>query len=83
MTEVGTTYKIIRRSVIPRLLASVDSVVNLEFNAHMLDVATQLLLTIIECRPTFPPCVCESNGANTNNLRALKVELPMVKPGTD
>jgi hypothetical protein len=78
ITDVGTTYKLIRRSVIPRLLAAVDPAVNLEFNAHLLDIAMQLRLTIIECPITFHPRVGESKGGNTNNLRALKVGLRMV-----
>ncbi len=78
ITDVGTTYKLIRRSVIPRLLAAVDPAVNLEFNAHLLDIAMQLRLTIVECPITFHPRVGESKGGNTNNLRALKVGLRMV-----
>ena len=64
--------------MIPRLLAAVDPAVNLEFNAHLLDIAMQLRLTIIECPITFHPRVGESKGGNTNNLRALKVGLRMV-----
>ncbi|HEX3991436.1 MAG TPA: hypothetical protein VHX39_09725, partial [Acetobacteraceae bacterium] len=59
-------------------LAAVDPTVNLEFNAHLLDIAMQLRLTIIECPITFHPRVGESKGGNTSNLRALKVGLRMV-----
>jgi hypothetical protein len=78
ITDVGTTYKLIRRSVIPRLLTAVDSAVNLEFNAHLLDIAMQLRMVIVECPITFHPRVGESKGGNTNNFRALKVGLRMV-----
>lgn len=78
ITDVGTTYKLIRRAAIPRLLAAVDPGVNLEFNAHLLDIAMQLRLTIIECPITFHPRVGESKGGNTNNVRALKVGMRMV-----
>lgn len=78
ITDVGTTYKLLRRTVIPRLLAAVDPAVNLEFNAHLLDIAMQLRLTIIECPITFHPRIGASKGGNVNNLRALKVGLRMV-----
>jgi hypothetical protein len=78
ITDVGTTYKLIRRRAIPRLLAAVDPAVNLEFNAHLLDIAMQLRLTLVECPITFHPRVGESKGGNTNNRRALKVGLRMV-----
>ena len=51
---------------------------NLEFNAHLLDIAMQTGLTTIECPITFHPRVGESKGGNTNNGRALKVGLRMM-----
>ena len=78
ITDVGTTYKLIQRAVLPGLLAAVDPAVNLEFNAHLLDIAMQTGLTTIECPITFHPRVGESKGGNTNNGRALKVGLRMM-----
>ncbi len=39
ITDVGTTYKMCRRSALQRLLPMLDPRINLEFNAHFLDVA--------------------------------------------
>jgi len=52
--------------------------VNLEFNAHFLDVALENGFTIIECPITFYPRVGKSKGGNVNNFRALKVGLRMI-----
>ena len=39
ITDVGTTYKLCRRSALLRLLPELDPTVNLGFNAHFLDLA--------------------------------------------
>lgn len=78
LTDVGTTYKLIRRGALERLLPSLDPSVNLEFNAHFMDVAMREGLTLIECPITFHPRVGESKGGNTDNRRALMVGLNMI-----
>jgi hypothetical protein len=35
-TDVGTTYKLVRRSCLERLMARLNPAINLEFNAHFL-----------------------------------------------
>lgn len=79
ITDVGTTYKMIRRAALPGLLAAVDPAVNLEFNAHLLDTAMRLGLRIVECPITFHPRVGESKGGNVNDARALRVGLRMIR----
>ena len=77
-TDVGTTYKLIRREALIDLLPHLDRRVNLEFNAHFMDTALRVGLLLVECPITFHPRVGESKGGNVNNLRALKVGLRMI-----
>lgn len=77
-TDVGTTYKIIRRASLERLMPLLKPTVNLEFNAHFLDVALANGERVVECPITFHPRVGESKGGNTNNGRAFKVGMRMI-----
>jgi hypothetical protein len=77
-TDVGTTYKALRRDALERLLPHLHPEVNLEFNAHFLDTALKAGESIVECPITFHPRVGKSKGGNVNNLRALKVGLSMI-----
>ena len=79
-TDVGTTYKLIRRSALERLMPHLrPASVNLEFNAHLLDTALQLGIITLECPITFHPRVGVSKGGNVNNLRAFSVGLRMIR----
>ena len=78
MTDVGTTYKLCRRSALLRLLPALNPAINLEFNAHLLDRALGLDLVVVECPITFHPRVGVSKGGNINNMRGLKVGLRMI-----
>ncbi|HEV2852094.1 MAG TPA: glycosyltransferase [Thermoanaerobaculia bacterium] len=78
-TDVGTTYKLCRNSVLRDLLPRLNSAVNLEFNAHFLDTALRFGVEIVECPVTFFDRVGVSKGGNVSNLRALKVGLKMIK----
>ena len=78
-TDVGTTYKLIRRQSLERLLPVLDPAVNLEFNAHFLDVALAHGERIVECPITFHPRVGVSKGGNVNDARALMVGLRMIR----
>ena len=73
VTDLGTTYKLCRRSALTQLLPQLSPEVNLEFNAHFLDRALENGLTVVECPITFHERVGVSKGGNTSNLRALKV----------
>jgi hypothetical protein len=79
LTDVGSTYKLIRRRALERLLPHVNPAVNLEFNAHFMDMALERGFTLIECPITFHPRVGESKGGNVDNVRALQVGLRMMR----
>jgi hypothetical protein len=78
-TDVGTTYKLVRRSSLKRLMPLLNPAINLEFNAHFLDTALASGERVVECPITFHPRVGESKGGNVNNKRALVVGLRMIK----
>jgi Glycosyl transferase family 2 len=77
-TDVGTTYKLIRRPSLERLMPFLNPAVNLEFNAHFLDIALSRGERIVECPITFHARVGVSKGGNVNNLRALRVGVRMI-----
>jgi len=77
-TDVGTTFKLLRRDSLERLMPVLNPGINLEFNAHFLDVALTHGERLVECPITFHPRVGVSKGGNTNNTRALKVGLAMI-----
>jgi hypothetical protein len=78
ITDVGTTYKLCRRSALAQLLPRLSPAVNLEFNAHFIDAALENGLTIVECPITFHERVGVSKGGNASNLRALKTGCRMI-----
>ncbi len=77
-TDVGTTYKALRRVALERLMPALNPAVNLEFNAHFLDTALTNGFLMVECPITFHARVGVSKGGNVNNLRALAVGLRMI-----
>jgi hypothetical protein len=77
-TDVGTTYKLLRREILPDLLTKLNPGVNLEFNAHFMDRALSAGYLVVECPVTFHSRVGVSKGGNVSNLRALKVGMRMV-----
>jgi hypothetical protein len=77
-TDVGTTYKLIRRDSLERLMPLLNPDVNLEFNAHFLDTAVGSGEKLVECPITFHPRVGVSKGGNVSNVRALRVGLRMM-----
>jgi hypothetical protein len=78
-TDVGTTYKLCRNTALRRLLPILRPEINLEFNAHFLDVALGSGERLVECPITFWPRVGVSKGGNVNNTRALQVGLRMLR----
>ena len=78
-TDVGTTYKLCRNIVLRRLLPQLDSDINLEFNAHFLDRALRQRISLVECPVTFHKRLGESKGGNTNNIKALRVGIRMIR----
>lgn len=79
LTDVGATYKLVRRRALTALMDKLNPAINLEFNAHFLDTALACGYTLIECPITFHPRVGVSKGGNTDNFRAMKVGLGMLK----
>jgi glycosyltransferase involved in cell wall biosynthesis len=77
-TDVGTTYKLMRHDALMRLLPHLDRRINLEFNAHFMDLALSRGLLIVECPITFHARVGIGKGGNVNNLRAMKVGIRMI-----
>jgi len=77
-TDVGTTYKLCRNSALRRLLPLLNPRVNLEFNAHFLDIALLHGFRLVECPVTFHNRVGVSKGGNINNRRAFRVGLAMI-----
>jgi glycosyltransferase involved in cell wall biosynthesis len=77
-TDVGTTYKVMRRESLAGFLPILQPSINLEFNAHFLDIALRYGFSILECPVTFHPRVGVSKGGNVNNIRALKVGVRMI-----
>jgi hypothetical protein len=77
-TDVGTTYKLMRRATVGAILPLVSPSINLEYNAHFLDIALEHGISIVECPVTFHARIGTSKGGNVNNLRALKTGLRMI-----
>jgi hypothetical protein len=77
-TDVGTTYKLCRNSALRTLLPSLDPAVNLEFNAHFMDVSLDHAIPMVECPITFHRRVGASKGGNTSNARAFRVGVRMI-----
>lgn len=78
ITDVGTTYKLCRRDALIDLLRRVNPAVNLEFNAHFLDVALARGLVLLECPITFHPRIGVSKGGNVDNWRGFQVGTRMI-----
>lgn len=78
LSDLGTTYKLVRSEVLRRGLEKFDPRVNLEFNAHFLDVAIGEGLRVVEVPITFFRRIGYSKGGNVSNFRALRVGLTMM-----
>lgn len=78
-TDVGTTYKLCRNSALNRLLPLLSPTINLEFNAHLLDIALEHGFRLVECPVTFHNRVGVSKGGNVSDARALQVGCAMMK----
>jgi glycosyltransferase involved in cell wall biosynthesis len=77
-TDVGTTYKMCRTLALRTLVPLLNPSVNLEFNAHFMDVALTHAIPMVECPITFHRRVGASKGGNTSNARAFNVGLRMI-----
>lgn len=77
-TDLGTTYKLCRNSILDRLLPVLNANINLEFNAYFLDTALAHGFTIVECPVSFHNRLGISKGGNASNIRALAVGMRMI-----
>lgn len=78
VTDLGTTYKLCRSAFLRDHLADYDPRVNLEFNAHFLDVTMRNGFKLVEAPITFHAREGESKGGNVSNSRATGVGLKML-----
>lgn len=78
LSDVGTTYKAIRRDALMALLPHLEPEVNLEFNPHFLEQCIRRGFSVIECPITFHPRVGISKGGNVSDRTALRVGLRMI-----
>jgi len=78
VTDLGTTYKLCRSSFLRDHLADYDPRVNLEFNAHFLDVTMRNGFKLVETPVTFHAREGQSKGGNVSNSRATRVGLRML-----
>ena len=79
LSDVGTTYKLCEREALLELLPLLNPAINLEFNAHLLDVALGHGAILVECPITFHRRVGVSKGGNTNDWRGFTVGLRMIR----
>jgi hypothetical protein len=63
---------------LPDLLESLNPAVNLEFNAHFLDVTLGKGFVLLECPITFHARVGVSKGGNVSNWRGFTVGSRMI-----
>jgi hypothetical protein len=79
LTDVGTTYKILRRDAAIRLLPRLSKEINLEFNPYLMEEAIKMGLRFVEVPITFHQRVGVSKGGNVSNLVALSVGTKMIR----
>jgi len=77
-TDVGTTYKLLRRDLLPQLLPQLDPTINLEFNAYFMDRVLQLGYLMVECPITFHQRIGVSKGGNASNWKGFVVGVRMI-----
>lgn len=77
LTDVGTTYKLMRSETASALVADATESINLEFNPYLMEIALRKGMIYIEVPITFHPRIGESKGGNSSDLVAVKVGLRM------
>ena len=78
LSDVGTTYKIIRISALENILPKLDKRINLTFNPYFLEKVIKYNYDVVECPITFYPRVGLSKGGNINNFIAFKLGILMI-----
>ena len=77
-TDLGTTYKVIRTSVLREIIYKINFEINLEYNAYFLDTMLKENYKIVEVPITFHERVGLSKGGNKSNLSAISVGARML-----
>ena len=78
LSDVGSTYKVIKRKTLLKLVGKLNFNINHEFNAHFLETVMKNGHSLLECPITFHPRVGLSKGANQSNLKSTIVGLRMI-----
>ena len=78
LSDVGTTYKLIRISMLENILPNLDKNINLTFNPYFLEKVVKYNYDVVECPITFYPRVGLSKGGNINNLVAFRLGIMMI-----
>jgi hypothetical protein len=78
LTDVGTTYKIIRSDCLLEILDDLDVSVNLAFNPYFMETAISKGYKLVEVPITFHQRIGESKGGNVSDVIALKLGLKMM-----
>jgi hypothetical protein len=77
LTDVGCTYRVIRRAALDRIIDKL-TVGSHHFSPHMILVALRDYLAVTEVPIKFRRRVGVSKGAGGNKLTALRVGLTMI-----
>jgi len=78
LSDLGTTYKLCRADYLRENLNIYDPDVNLEFNAHFMDISLAHGFRLVEIPVEFRKRIGQSKGGNSSNLRAVTVGLKML-----
>ena len=78
LSDVGTTYKMIRRQALLDILPRLNDDVNLEFNAHFIETCVTYRHPVLEIPITFYPRVGLSKGASASLWSAMKIGIRMI-----
>ena len=78
LTDVGTTFKLLRRDKALQLLPLLSEPVNLEFNPYLMEQAIRAGFRFVEVPITFHQRVGVSKGGNISNSVAIKVGTRMI-----
>jgi len=79
LTDVGTTYKLLRRDKALELLPLLATSVNLEFNPYLMEQVICSGMRFVEVPITFHPRIGISKGGNISNKVAVGVGSRMIR----
>ena len=78
LSDVGATYKLIRRDALLKIIPKLSPHINLEFNPYFLETAIYNSFSVLECPITFYPRVGISKGGNQSNWTAFKLGMSII-----